>query len=260
MNSANTAGQADTGQPLHQSFERLRQADRLPLANLLALALATFITVLTEASPAGILPLMSHDLGVSEALIGQLVTVYAIGTLATAIPLTAATQGWRRRPLLLIAIGGFTVVNTITAFSTSYALTIGARFVAGIFAGLLWALVAGYVVRMVPDHFKGRSMTIAMVGIPLALSIGIPAFAFLASLTGWRVVFGIMSLLALVLFIWVAMRMPDFPGQSNEQRLSLVSVFKISGIRPVLLVTFTFVLAHNTPLHLHRADPRALRD
>jgi predicted MFS family arabinose efflux permease len=213
---------------------------------LLALALATFVTVLTEALPAGILPLMSDGLAVSEALIGQLVTVYAIGTLLTAIPLTAATQGFRRRPLLLIAIGGFAAVNMVTALSTSYPLIIGARFVAGIFAGLLWALVAGYAVRMVPEHLKGRSMTIAMVGIPLALSIGIPAFTFLASITGWRTVFGLMSGLALILFVWVVTRLPDFPGQTGERRLSLASVVRISGIRPILLATFAFVLAHNT--------------
>ena len=35
---------------------------------------------------------------VSQALIGQLVTLYAIGSMLAAIPLTIATRGWRRRP------------------------------------------------------------------------------------------------------------------------------------------------------------------
>ncbi len=244
MSSTNQTCEALGDQPTY-SPQNAAPPDRLPLMKLLALALATFVTVLTEALPAGILPLMSNDLVVSEALIGQLVTVYAIGTLLTAIPLTAATQGIRRRPLLLIAIGGFAVVNLVTALSTSYALTIGARFVAGIFAGLLWALVAGYAVRMVPKHLKGRSMTIAMVGIPLALSIGIPALTFLATLTGWRVVFGLMSLFAVLLFFWVSLRLPDFPGQKGERRLSLASVVRIPGLRSVLFATFAFVLAHN---------------
>jgi len=220
--------------------------EQLPTVKLLALALATFVTVLTEALPAGILPAMSRSLAVSEALIGQLVTVYAAGTLLTAIPLTAATQGFRRRPVLLIAIGGFAAVNLVTALSTSYPLTIVARFIAGVFAGLLWALVAGYAVRMVPDHLKGRAITLAMVGIPLALSIGIPAFTFLASVTGWREVFGLLSCLAVILYVWAARQLPDFPGQASEQRLSLMDVVRIPGIRAVLLVTFAFVLAHNT--------------
>ena len=53
--------------------------ERLPVANLLALATAAFITILTEALPAGLLPMMSVDLRVPDALIGQLVTVYALG-------------------------------------------------------------------------------------------------------------------------------------------------------------------------------------
>jgi predicted MFS family arabinose efflux permease len=41
--------------------------------------------------------------------------------------------------------------------------------------GCLWALVAGYAARLVPDHLKGRAIAIAMAGTPIALSLGIPA-------------------------------------------------------------------------------------
>ena len=73
-----------------------RPAARLPVANLLALAMAGFITVLTEAMPAGLLPQIGRGLGVSAALAGQTVTIYAIGSLVAAIPLIAMTQGVRR--------------------------------------------------------------------------------------------------------------------------------------------------------------------
>lgn len=215
------------------------------MAGLLALAMASFITVLTEALPAGLLPRMSADLRVSEALIGQLVTIYALGTLVSAIPLTAATQGWRRKPLLLVAIGGFAVVNTITAVSTHYGLTLGARFFAGVFAGVLWALVAGYAGRMAPPHLQGRAITVAMVGIPLALSLGIPAGTLLGGVVGWRVTFGVMSVLTLVLIGWAIAKVPDFPGQAAGQRLSIGKVFRLPGVRSVLFVTLAFVLAHN---------------
>jgi predicted MFS family arabinose efflux permease len=39
----------------------------LPLFGLLALATASFVSILTEALPAGLLPQMAHDLDVSEA-------------------------------------------------------------------------------------------------------------------------------------------------------------------------------------------------
>ncbi|MQT30260.1 MFS transporter [Pseudomonas sp. FSL R10-1350] len=223
------------------------QADteRLPLAPLLALAMTAFIIILTEALPAGLLPQMAEGLAVSEAWVGQTVTIYAIGSLLAAIPLTAATQGMRRRPLLLIAIAGFVVANTVTTLSTSYALTMLARFLAGMSAGLLWALLAGYAARMVPPHQQGRAIAVAMVGTPLALSLGVPAGTFLGALVGWRICFAIMSGLAVLLMFWVRLQVPDFAGHTSEKRLPLRQVFQLPGVRSVLLVVLAFVLAHN---------------
>jgi predicted MFS family arabinose efflux permease len=218
---------------------------RLPWVALLALAMAGFLTILTEALPAGLLPLMSADLQVSPTWVGQLITVYAVGSLLAAIPLTALTRNWGRRPLLLIAIGGFAVVNSITAFSSDYGLTLVSRFFAGVFAGLLWSLLAGYASRLVPEHLRGRAIAVAMVGTPLALSIGIPAGTLLGSVIGWRWAFAIMSVLSLILVIWARLSLADFPGQNQQQRLSIRQVFVLPGIRPVLFTTLTFVLAHN---------------
>lgn len=218
---------------------------RLPLASLLALAMAAFITILTEALPAGLLPQMAQSLAVSEAWVGQTVTIYAIGSLMAAIPLTAATQGLRRRPLLLAALAGFVLANTVTTLSTSYVLTMTARFLAGVSAGVLWALLAGYAARMVPEHQKGRAIAVAMVGTPLALSLGVPAGTFFGNLVGWRVCFGIMSGLALVLMLWARLKLPDFAGQAAGRALSLRQVFTLPGVRPVLVAVLAFVLAHN---------------
>ncbi|WJV25232.1 MULTISPECIES: MFS transporter [Pseudomonas] len=222
-----------------------RRHDRLPLSGLLALATAGFITILTEAMPAGLLPQMSQDLAVSPALVGQLVTLYAIGSLLAAIPLVILPQGWRRRPLLMIAIGGFALVNSVTAFSTQYSLILVARFFAGIFAGLLWALLAGYASRMVAPHLQGRAIAVAMLGAPLALSLGVPAGTLLGALVGWRASFALMTVLTLVLLGWVRWQVPDFPGLRSDKRLSLRSVFALPGVKPVLFVTFAYVLGHN---------------
>ena len=124
-------------------------SDRLPLAGLLALAITGFVAIMTETLPAGLLPQIGEGLGVSESLAGQLITLYAVGSLAASLPLTAATQGWPRRRVLLLSIVGFLAFNTVTALSTSYALTLGARFLAGVAAGLSWGIIGGYARRMV---------------------------------------------------------------------------------------------------------------
>lgn len=220
-------------------------AERLPVANLLALATAAFITILTEALPAGLLPLMSADLRVPEALIGQLVTVYALGSIVAAIPLVAATRAMRRRRLLLAALAGFVVSNALTAVSPYYALTLVARFVAGMAAGLLWALLAGYASRMVDASLRGRAIAVAMLGAPVAMSVGIPAGTALGAALGWRVAFALITLAALALIGWIRLRVPDYAGQPAGAREPVLGVMMLPGVRPVLTVMFAYVLAHN---------------
>ena len=218
---------------------------RLPVLALLALAMTSFIAILTETLPAGLLPQIAQGLGISEVMTGQLVTVYAIGSILTAIPLTALTSGWRRRNVLLLAIGGFLVFNTVTALSPHYLVTLVSRFLAGMAAGLAWGLMAGYARRMVSVEQQGRAMAIAMIGTPLALSLGVPLGTLMGGVLGWRSIFGIMSGLAVVLIAWVLLAVPDYPGQKNGERLSIRQVFMTPGVRPILAVIVAWMLAHN---------------
>ncbi len=219
--------------------------DTLPISALLALAMTGFTAILTETLPAGLLPHLAEGLGVSESLAGQTITVYALGSLLAAIPLTLYTQGWRRKPTLLVAIVGFLVFNCVTAVSTSYPLTLVARFMGGVAAGLGWGIIAGYARRMVVAPLRGRALAIAMVGTPLALSIGVPLGAMLGSTLGWRMAFGLMSVTTLVLIGWVVWQVPDFAGQPAEQRLSIARVFRTPGVRTVLLTLFAWITGHN---------------
>ncbi|MDQ0271155.1 MFS transporter [Cytobacillus purgationiresistens] len=218
---------------------------KLPLISLLALSMAGFICIMTETVPAGLLPHISNGLNVSTPLAGQLVTLYAIGSLVAAIPVTFATQSWKRKPLLLFAIGLFFIFNTITAFSSNYTLTLVARFFAGVGAGIVWSMLTGYARRMVAPELKGRATAIAMVGTPIALSLGVPIGTILGESFGWRAVFIIMSILTFILIIWIIVKVPDFLGNSSGNQVSIYKVFTIPGVRPILSVVILWMIAHN---------------
>jgi predicted MFS family arabinose efflux permease len=219
-------------------------ARALPLLALLALTTAVFVTSLTETLPAGLLPAMSADLGVGESAAGQSVTIYAVGTALTAIPLSAATAGWRRKRLLLTAMAGFAAANTVTAVSASYPLTMAARFVAGVAAGLAWALLAGYARRLVPAPLQGRAVAVVMTGVPVALSLGVPAGTYLGGALGWRTAFALMTAVTVALLGWIALLVPDRPGQEGGGRAPMLRALAVPGVVPVLAVTLLFVLAH----------------
>ncbi|WP_433328411.1 MFS transporter [Spirillospora sp. CA-294931] len=219
--------------------------ERLPVWRLLAFTTAGFLAIMTETMPAGLLPGIGAGLGVSEGLAGQLVTAYAIGSVAAAIPVIALTRGVGRRSLLLTAVGGLLVFNTVTALSGSYPLTLAARFVAGMAAGVIWGLLAGYARRMVPGHLQGRALAVVGVGQPVALTLGVPLGTWLGSMVDWRGVFWIMSGVALVLMVWIRSLVPGFAGEAAGSRRSLREIFVAPGVRPVLAVVFLWIIGHN---------------
>lgn len=226
-------------------FQDAPAADQLPVLRLLAFTMAGFIAILTETMPAGLLPQIGRDFGISEALSGQLVSLYAFGSVVAAIPIIAATRSWRRKHALLLAVGGLFLFNAVTALATDYFVTLGARFVTGMAAALTWGLLAGYARRMVPYHLQGRALAIVGVGQPIALSLGVPLGTWLGTLLDWRVIFGMISMLTLALFVWILAAVPDYPGQAYQQRQPIRKVFMLPGIRSVLFVVFVWILAHN---------------
>lgn len=218
---------------------------RLPVFQLGIIGAALFLSILTEALPAGFLHSLEQSFHVSASEAGQWVTLYAVGSLLSAVPLTLATQHWSRKKLLLITLGGFAVSNGIAATVDSFFITLFVRLMAGVFAGLLWALAAGYAGRMVTPSRQGRAITIVMLGVPLALSLGIPAGTFLGSIYGWRTVFYTMTLFAGLLFVVGMLTLPEQSGTGHAERFSIRKVVSIPGVKTILLATFVFSLGHN---------------
>ncbi|MBB4860852.1 putative MFS family arabinose efflux permease [Novosphingobium chloroacetimidivorans] len=230
--------------PAHVGEESGPRTD-LPTAALSGLAASGFLCIVTETLPAGLLPQIASGLRVSEAIAGQLVAVYALGSLLAAIPLTSLTQGLHRRPVLLATIVCFVIGNTLTALAGSIALVLVARFVAGCAAGLAWGILAGYARSIVRPDQTGPAMAVAMVGVPLALSLGVPLGTFLGSLVGWRGSFLILSAVGIALIGWIVVKVPDAAGRTSDNRPSLRCVVATPGIMPILLVILAWMTAHN---------------
>ncbi|MFD9464229.1 MFS transporter [Streptomyces sp. NPDC060027] len=221
--------------------------DVLPWSALLALGTAVFITSLTETLPAGVLPQMSSSIGVSSGAAGQTVTVYATGTALTAIPLAAATAGIRRKPLLLSAMAVFLVANTLTAAAPGYAVLLVSRFLAGVAAGLAWAILAGYARRIAPPGQEGRAIAIAMTGIPLALSLGVPAGTLIGQQIEWRASFAAVSVVTLAVLGWISFSVPAISRPTtpaDEPKPTTLQTLRVPGVTATMVVVATFVLGH----------------
>jgi len=188
--------------------------------------------------------MLSADLGVSEAAAGQTITVYAIGSIAGAIPIISATMGWPRKRVLVLALSGFVITSLLVAVSPFYVFTLVVRFLTGISAGVLWGSLAAYAGRLVTAEQRGRGVTIAMAGTPIALALGTPAGVICANAIGWRLTFVLMAVLSAAVLAWVLAIVPNFPGQEKALRTSALKTFALPGMAPIIITSVLYITAH----------------
>jgi MFS transporter, DHA1 family, inner membrane transport protein len=201
-------------------------AGPFPYLGLAMLAVAIFLNVTIEMIPTGLLPLMSADLGVSEALVGLLVTVFAFTVVVTSAPLVALTRRLPRHALVVGVLAVFAASSMLTAVAPTYELVVASRVFGGLAHGVFWAVVGAYSSYLVPREQLGRAVAITLGGGSLAFVLGVPLGTALGQWLGWRAAFGALAALVAVGAILVWRFLPrvdhlaatDAPGAAATHR------------------------------------------
>ena len=208
------------------------------------MASVTFVGLLSELLPSGVLPQMAEGLGVSPSRIGMLVGVYALASALCTIPLVSATLAVNRKHLLLVLLGGFAISNIVVALSSSYAVIVGARIAGGVCAGVMWPMIAAYGTRLAPPDRHGRVITVIMAGSTLGISIGLPAMTLVGLRFGWRAELLAFGLLVVLIGVLCHLYLPAVPGEQRTRSNSPLALLKNRAILTVTLLTFLSVTAH----------------
>lgn len=183
---------------------------------LLALSAGTFATVTAEMLPAGLLPEMSAGLGVGEAAIGSLVTLWAITIAVASIPLVRLVSRWERKTLLWSSLGVVAVANLLIATASSYELIAIFRVAAAAAHGVFWSLVAAHVGAMVCERKLAKGLAVVMAGPTLAGILGIPVGTALGQFVGWRGAFIAIAVVLGLVALAVALLVPRAPAVSGS--------------------------------------------
>lgn len=217
------------------------------------LTAATFWTVTAEILPSGLLPSMSSDLGVSASAVGTLVSAWAITIAVVSIPLVRLTLRIPRRALLSLSLAGTGLANLVTAAAQDYPIALIGRILAATAHGLFWAVVVSYVASVVAPARLGRALSIVLAGPSLAGLAGLPAAAFVAEHTGWRVVFTGLSVILLLtaLTLWRLLPHRDggaAPSPRGSWDRSAIGVVLVAGAGGLVLIGHFAVFTYITTL------------
>lgn len=190
---------------------------------LIVLALGMFAIGTDSFVVAGILPLVSHSLNVSVALVGQMVTLYAISYALLSPVVAALAAHWPRKRLLLSGLAVFIVGNVMTALAPTLALVFASRLVAGLGAAMFSPTATATGASLVPAEQRGRALAIVIAGLTSATALGSPIGTVLGGLGDWRVTMWFVSALGLAsaVGIWALLpQVPSPPPVSLRERLA----------------------------------------
>ncbi len=180
---------------------------------------------------APILPRISEQLAVSEALLGTLVTAYAVMVGLCALITGPISDKIGRRKILLIGTGMMAAALLMHGLITNYLTFLIVRGLAGAAGGILSGSSVSYVGDYFPYHRRGWANGWIMSGIAMGQILGIPIGTVLAEYMGFRAPFlafaGLMILTFLL--IWLTVPQPDV-------KLQRARITVLGSIRKYLLM------------------------
>ncbi|QLH25489.1 MFS transporter [Streptomyces sp. Rer75] len=211
----------------------------------LAVSLGIFSLMTSELLPVGLLTPVGSALDVSEGTAGLMVTVPGLVAAVTAPLVTVATGHIDRRIVLALLIGLMGAANLASAFATSFAVILVARFLIGISVGGFWSIAGGIAMRLVPEKHVPRATAVVFGGVETASVLGVPTGTFLGDFSGWRTAFAAVGILGLMSLAFLLVLMPNVPAQKTITFADLPKVFQgNAGVRAGIAITFLVITGH----------------
>lgn len=131
-------------------------------------------------------PQLTQLFKLSDAQFGLLVSVYSLAAGVSGLLASLVIDRFERKRALLALYAGFIVATLACGLAPTYGSLMGARIAAGVFGGVLGALVQTIVGDAIAFERRGRAMGVVMASFSLATVAGVPASLWLASQGGWH--------------------------------------------------------------------------
>ena len=204
--------------------------------------ISVFIVGMVEMMVAGIMNLMSDDLGVSEAIIGQLVTLYAL-TFAICGPiLVKLTNRYPARPVLLWTLVIFVVGNGIIAVAPNFTILVMGRILSSAAASLIIVKVLALTAMLTIPKNRGKMIGVVYTGFSGANVFGVPIGTMIGDWIGWRFTFVFIIVISLIAGLLMLKYLPTTTelNQANRMYNNVSDDNQVTShiVRPVEIIKF----------------------
>ncbi|MFC3418417.1 MFS transporter [Salinicoccus hispanicus] len=220
---------------------------------LLTFTIGVFLLGMMELIISGILELMSSDLGISNALTGQLITVYAVSFAIFGPILVKATENFRPKPVILASLVIFILGNLIFGLSSTFLMLAVGRVVTALAAAVFIVKIMDMTVLLSTPAIRGRMIALVYMGFSAANVFGIPIGTLVGQQFGWRVIFWLVILLAVLVGLGIVVLTPNKKGDDlgdpvPDKILNMKNIALYIGITMSVLIGNYIVIGYISPL------------
>ena len=185
---------------------------RHDIGQIAVLLTGCLLVVLNYTLLAPALPVIMHDMNVTETTVQWLTSVYSLVE-AVVIPMNAFLLGrFSTRKLFAGALVLFALGSLAVAVGPTFELLIVGRVLQAMAGGVCMPMVFTLVLLMAPRENRGQVMGLVGVVISFAPAIGPPASGALIDLVGWRALFVIVAVLGVACVVVVLAFMENREG------------------------------------------------
>ena len=154
-------------------------------------------------------PILIAELGITTHEFGLLVASYSFSAALSGLLAATFIDRFERRRMLLAMFGLFGLATLACGLAPGYATLLVARGLAGVFGGVMGALVQTMIGDVIPFARRARAGSMVSAAFSVSTVAGVPLSLWLANHFQWRAPFFFIAVLVL-LFILVGLRaLPD---------------------------------------------------
>ncbi|HFT4022873.1 TPA: MFS transporter, partial [Shigella flexneri 2a] len=149
-----------------------RGADAITRPNwsaVFSVAFCVACLIIVEFLPVSLLTPMAQDLGISEGVAGQSVTVTAFVAMFASLFITQTIQATDRRYVVILFAVLLTLSCLLVSFANSFSLLLIGRACLGLALGGFWAMSASLTMRLVPPRTVPKALSVIFGAVSIAL-------------------------------------------------------------------------------------------
>ncbi|KAG1541192.1 hypothetical protein G6F50_014265 [Rhizopus delemar] len=128
-----------------------------------------------------------------------------------------------RRRLLIALMGLFAIGTGLSAIAPDYHWMLFFRFLSGLPHGAYFGIASLVASSLVPANRRTMAVGRVFLGLTVATIVGVPLANWMGQVIGWRWSFALVSLLAVLTMVSVAIFAPDTPADHKASPLRELS-------------------------------------